>query len=73
MVGAGGGSLRRALIPNGLRQYLPAGGPEGRGGRSGAAADGGSSSGPGVGQPAGVWGWAAAARPDDRPARPDTG
>ena len=66
MVGAGGGIRRRSLIPSGLRKYRPSGGPEGWGGRSGAAADGGSSSEPGVGQPAGFWGWHDPARSDGR-------
>ena len=66
MVGAGGGTFSKGLKCNGLRQYRPSGGPEGRGGRSGAAADGGSSSEPGVGQPAGFWGWHDPARSDGR-------
>jgi len=70
MLRARGGSLRGALIPNGLRQYRRAGGSKGRGGRTGAGAAGGSSSGPGEGQPAGLRGWHDAARSDGRTAGP---
>ena len=67
---AGGGSLRRALIPNRLRQYRPSGGPEGRGGRTGAGAEGGSSSEQGEGRRAGSWERHDAARSDGRTAGP---